>query len=154
MLFKNQTRIETPIDIALDAIKTINLKKIKHVFCSDMSIHTLTVWCTTFREYNDLLTYINYSLKNNKQIYIAKLPSEIQEVQLQSMFLDSHGCHEDPVSMITEFINLTVAFLEMYQLTECRGVDDFVTNKNLLVTQQIVNNILDIIHKINEDLNE
>lgn len=148
MLFSQWGKNKTPIrsvseiQLALDRLKSINPDYFKWVYASNKSIVKLMVYCKTIVDYTELLDKLLGHFKDDLQLYAHQLPHRIEEVYLPEFYTDKQGCYIDPIHATRRFIELAIEFLECYERCEQDTLRDFIIEKNLTLTQHIVNNIL------------
>lgn len=139
---KPMIRPTSEIALAVDRLKSVNTEYFKWVYSSNKSIIKLMVYCKTIVDYTDLLDKLLGHFKDGKQLYTHQLPHRIEEVYLPQFYTDRNGCYIDPIAATTAFVELAIEFLELYEKYEQGIQHEFILEKNLTITQHIVNNIL------------
>lgn len=132
---------ESQLASVVKSLKAFQPQKLRNAFSSDMSIFRITVCKKTVEEYSDLLRMILRAFEDDRMLYPAQLGIDIQSVYLRDFFIDKKGLMLDPVQSIDDFITLAVKFLTLYEQKEQESNKSFNTEKNLLLTSQVVSNL-------------
>jgi len=132
------------ISEATARLKLLDTFNFTLVYTSDMSILAVSSHCKTITVYIELLKTIMEFFSKEEVISQYLLPREIYTISVSEFFLDKKGNYLDPQKTVNEFIELSAGFLELYQQNEQGEQTNFNTEKNLLLTQYIVSNLLSI----------
>lgn len=137
---KPETR-ESQLASIVKLLKDLQPEKLKNAFSSDMSIFQVTVCKKTVDEYSELLRMLLRAFEDDRMLYPAQVNLEVKTVYLRDFFIDKKGMMLDPVESITDFINLAIQFLTLYEQKEQQLNKSFNTEKNLLLTSHVVSNL-------------
>lgn len=113
------------------------------VYSSDLATKKIPTYIPSILLYTNLLKEFQYALANDILIKNTLIPNEINLIYLREFFL-VNNCYIDPESAVRSFSLIASSFLESFNEKEQQLEKDFNTNKNLLLTQGLVNNIIQI----------
>lgn len=145
--FKKTKPIKSNLSLAKDNISSIELKNISLVYSSDASTYMLQSFCDRIQDYIILIEFIIKHFNEKKLLYNHQMPQCLKYVYLSNFYLDKQNRYIDTEIITREFINISSTFIDLYIRTE-QGERTFEIDKNLLITQQIIQNII----TINSDL--
>jgi len=132
---------ESQLASVVKTLKELQPQKLRNAFSSDMSIYQITVCKKTVDEYSDLLRMLLRAFEDDRMLYPAQLGLNVSSVYLRDFFVNKKGMMLDPVESIATFIELAVQFLTVYEQEEQKSDKTFNTEKNLLLTSQVVSNL-------------
>jgi len=150
--FKKPKAVQTELSMAIDRLSSMQLDIMSSVYSSDMSFIKLDTYCATIEDYNKLLAWLIEVLKYDTVLYPIQVPGVIMNIYIRDFYLDKEKNFVNPISSSTDFVNLCIDFLKLYEQTEQRSNKLFVTEKNLLITERIISNIISISSVIQEIL--
>lgn len=141
-LWFNRRKVKSEITLAIDCLEGIDIKNLPSIYSSDMSILQIQSCCITIVEYIELLHKVINAFKYETMLYHYQLPLVIHPIYLRDFYLDKNKNYVNTETMTSEFINLSIEFLKLFESTERKGDKSFEVDKNLLLTQHILNNII------------
>ena len=146
MFFKKWNKkikpVETEITKIIKTLNNLNYSGFSSIYSSDKSIYQIHVCCKSIIEYSSVLDKIIIAFNNDNMLYMHNLPTDVHTILIRDFFLDKKGNYLDPEDSITTYSNKCINFLQLYQTYEQKDIKSFNTEKNLLHTQHIINNIL------------
>jgi hypothetical protein len=152
--FKKTQPVKSNLSLAIDNLSSIELKNIYLVYSSDASTYMLKSFCDRIQDYITLLEFIITYFQERRLIYVHQIPQALKTIYLNSFYLDSQGKFIDTQEVTSRFMGLSIEFIELYTQAE-QGERNFEIDKNLLLTQQIIQNIISIssdLIKIDQEL--
>jgi hypothetical protein len=135
---------ESPLIQALETFSNVNITKLPSVYSSGMSIYDIPSYCKTIIDYTQLLEKINASLTHEELLYQRNIPSVIHIIPLRNFYADNNGMFIDTDKASINFITEVISFLKLYDSHERSSGNSFIKDKNLLTTQHITNNLIEI----------
>ena len=151
MLFKkwfNRPRIESQILNAIETFREINTEAFKHVYSSDMSILQIHVCESNIVSYIELLTKLSNILHSDRMIQKYEIDLDIKLVYIRDFFLDKENNYIDVVSYLSNFINLCIDILILYDNIERNTNKTFNQEKNILLLRNVISNLVQISNQL------
>lgn len=122
-----------------DNLDEVNLQT---VFSSDKSILKITVGKANVIEYTKHLNLIIQKFENSTLLYVYEVDPSVKIIFVRDFFIDSQGCFTNPEEVFTLFRTSVKRFLSLYEECEMRDDKSFEIEKNLLLSQHLVNNLV------------
>jgi hypothetical protein len=150
--FKKNNKNETDIVKTINYLKTKNFSKLNNIYKSEYSFIKINTLYKNIITYTKQVDKILNIIKADEAIYMSNLPTIINEIYLDSFYLDDKNYYLD-ISITTEkFVDSCINFLVYYNELE-KGLNlTFNQHKNLTVTQHIVVNIIYIFKEIESNV--
>jgi hypothetical protein len=125
-----------------DVFDNLDQVNLQTVFSSDKSILKITVGKTNVIEYTKHLNLIIQKFENSTLLYVYEVDPSVKIIFVRDFFIDSQGCFTDPEEVFTLFRTSVKRFLSLYEECEMRADKSFEIEKNLLLSQHLVNNLV------------
>lgn len=122
-----------------DNLDEVNLQT---VFSSDKSILKITVGKINVIEYTKHLNLIIQKFENSTLLYVYEVDPSVKIIFVRDFFIDSQGYFTDPEEVFTLFRTSVKRFLTLYEECEMQDGKSFEIEKNLLLSQHLVNNLV------------
>ena len=137
---RKNDEVKSNFTIAKETLLSIELDKLPNVYSSDYSMVRLNSLCTTIESYNVLLRTVIEAFKFELVLYPSQVPQHPTDIYLKDFYL-SNNCYIDVKSATSDFIDLSVELLEIWEDTEKYREKTFVLEKLLTITANLVSNI-------------
>lgn len=125
-----------------DVFDNLDQVNLQTVFSSDKSIIKITVGKNNVIEYTKHLNLIIQRFENSSLLYVYEVDPSVKVIFVRDFFIDSQGCFTDPEEVFTLFRASVKRFLTLYEECEKRDDKSFEIEKNLLLSQHLVNNLV------------
>lgn len=125
-----------------DVFDNLDQVNLQTVFSSDKSIIKITVGKNNVIEYTKHLNLIIQRFENSSLLYVYEVDPSVKVIFVRDFFIDSQGCFTDPEEVFTLFRTSVKRFLTLYEECEKRDDKSFEIEKNLLLSQHLVNNLV------------
>lgn len=122
------------------------------VFSSDKSIVQISVGKRNVIQYTRHLNLLIEKIQNQSLLYAYELDYDIKSVYARDFFIDDQGCFTDPHEVFPLFKTSVKCFLELYEQLEESHDKSFETEKNLMLTQHIVSNLVILSKELSDGL--
>jgi len=132
-----------------DSLDRVNLQT---VFSSDKSILKITVGKKNVIEYTKHLDLIIQKFENSTLLYAYEVTPSVKLIFVRDFFIDNQGYFTEPEEVFTLFRASVKRFLTLYEECEKRDDKSFEIEKNLLLSQHLVNNLVILSKELNDGL--
>ncbi len=122
------------------------------VFSSDKSIVQISVGKRNVIQYTRHLNLLVEKIQNQSLLYAYELDYDIKSVYARDFFIDDQGYFTDPHEVFPLFKTSVKCFLELYEQLEESHDKSFETEKNLMLTQHIVSNLVILSKELSDGL--
>lgn len=129
---------------AINGYARLKPKNFKTVYSADMSIVQIFVCVENIIDYVKLMDFIIGSIKTDTELNKYQIPFNSKLMYVSEFFLDNKKYTIDTFIHSTTFIERAIKLLEIYELKENELNKSFITEKNLFLTQNLINNIIEI----------
>lgn len=143
LLFKRKHK-DNILEKNIKNIKKIKVENFKFIFSSDRSLLRVASFCDTLQEYTILINELFNLLKKEEIIRNNNFPNDINILPVHMLFINVNGNYCDPCKTLTEFLIANNALFICYNDLERRTNNNFTTISNLRITQNIINNLINI----------
>lgn len=118
----------------------------KTAYSSDISVISLETLEKNIIDYTTLLETLGSLLENDGQIQTHLVAKLQKRVYLWEFFQTPNGCYlDDEDKALTDFISAAIKFLKVYEEKENFIPQNFLTERNLRVSQHFVTNLINIV---------
>lgn len=135
-----------------DVFDNLDRVNLQTVFSSDKSILKITVGKNNVIEYTKHLNLIIQRFENSSLLYVYEVNPSVKVIFVRDFFIDSQGCFTDPEEVFTLFRTSVKRFLSLYEECEKRDDKSFEIEKNLLLSQHLVNNLVILSKELRDGL--
>lgn len=135
-----------------DVFDNLDQVNLQTVFSSDKSILKITVGKNNVIEYTKHLNLIIQRFENSSLLYVYEVNPSVKVIFVRDFFIDSQGCFTDPEEVFTLFRTSVKRFLSLYEECEKRDDKSFEIEKNLLLSQHLVNNLVILSKELRDGL--
>lgn len=132
------------LSISEKTIKDFNRLKVVDssiIYSSDMSVYKISSLCGNIIDYTFFIKGIINDITINNLIITQCKDKKEKEVSVYNFFLDGNNNYINVIKQLDNFDKICIEFLTLYEEKNSITNKDFITEKNLYLSSNIVNNV-------------